>query len=168
MLIAVDANVLMDEEDQEPDVLDSLSVIKRRIPKAQFVVTETVLQELAWLAENAEAPAAELATGALMHLLDRGYTPLAMSPIERGIAGEISLKLRIKEIIPHEEENDAALLAEAAMKGCEILLTSDKHLLDANEDIHKLWGILEASDTQTHQIVIARPRDLVRKFSLSR
>lgn len=156
----------MDEEDQEQSVLDALIIIRHRLPKAQFVVTETALQELAWLTENAAPTASELAKGALIHLLDRGYTPLAMSPVERGIADEISLKFRLKEIIPYEEENDATLIAEAALKGCDILLTSDNHLLDANEDIKKLWRILKSADTQTHQIVIARPRDLVRKFAL--
>jgi hypothetical protein len=42
LLVAVDANVLMDEEDQEPDVLDALAVIRKRIERVQFVVTETV------------------------------------------------------------------------------------------------------------------------------
>lgn len=169
MRLAVDANVLIDEENQDPDVLDALSVIRGRVARAQFFVTETVIQELAWLSANgATEQRRTLAEGALMQLLSRGYTPLAMSAVERGIAGEIGLKLRMKHIIPHEEENDATLLAEAALKGCEILLTSDQHLLEANEDVSKLWGILKDADAQAHQIVIARPRDIVRRFSLSR
>jgi len=103
-----------------------------------------------------------------MQLLRRGYTPLVLSPVERGIASEIALKLRMKNIIPQKEENDATLLAEAALKGCEILLTSDQHLLDANQDATKFWRILEESHAQTHQIVIARPREIVRSFSLGR
>ena len=169
MLVAVDANVLMDEEDQEPDVLDALAVIRKRIERVQFVVTETVAQEIAWLSENgASEHRRSLAAGALMQLLRRGYTPLAMSPVERGIASEISLKLRMKSILPHEEENDATFLAEAALKGCDMLLTSDQHLLVANQDTPKLWRVLEESHVQTHQIIIARPRDIVRLYSLKR
>jgi len=167
--IAVDANVLIDEENRDADVLDALSVIRRRIASAQFFVTETVTQELAWLSANgATSLRRTLATGALMRLLSRGYTPLAMSPVERGIAGEIGLKLRIKNIIPHDEENDAILLAEAALKGCEMLLTSDQHLLDANKDAQKFWSVLKDFDVQAHQIIIARPREIVRSFSLNR
>jgi len=169
LLVAVDANVLMDEEDQEPDVLDAMAVIRKRIDRAQFVVTETVAQELAWLSENGTTEHCRtLAIGVLMHLLHRGYTPLVMSPVERGIASEISLKMRMKSIIPHGEENDATLLAEAALKGCGILLTSDQHLLDANQDTPKLWRILEDSHVQSHQILIAKPRDIVKSFFLKR
>lgn len=169
MLVAVDANVLMDEEGQEPDVLDALAVIRKRIERVQFVVTETVAQEIAWLSENgASQRRRSLAAGALMQLLSRGYTPLAMSPVERGIASEISLKLRMKSIIPHEEENDATFLAESALKGCDMLLTSDQHLLEANQDTEKLWRVLEESHAQTHRIIIARPREIVRSFSLKR
>jgi len=167
--VAVDANVLMDEEDQEPDVLDALAVIRKRIARVQFVVTETVTQEIAWLSENGDSEhRRSLATGALMQLLRRGYTPLAMSPVERGIASEISLKLRMKSILPHEEENDATFLAEAALKGCDMLLTSDQHILESNQDTPKLWRVLEESHVQNHQILIARPRDIVRLYSLKR
>lgn len=169
MLIAVDANVLLDEENQDLDVLDALEVIRQRISMAQFVVTETVAQELIWLSENGTSrQRRDLATGALMQLLTRGYTPLVLSPVERGIASIISLKLRMQNIIPHNEENDATIVAEAALKGCDMLLTSDQHLLDANQDAQKLWRILEEADVQNHQIILARPREIVRSFSLRR
>ncbi len=74
----------------------------------------------------------------------------------------------MKSILPHEEENDATFLAEAALKGCDMLLTSDQHLLVANQDTPKLWRVLEESHVQTHQIIIARPRDIVRLYSLKR
>jgi len=91
LLIAVDANVLMDEEDQEPDILDALEVIRKRISRAQFVVTETVVQELLWLSRNGTShQRRDLVTGALMQLLSRGYTPLVLSPVERGVASEIA------------------------------------------------------------------------------
>ena len=114
MLIAVDANVLMDEENQDADVLEALVVIRKRIFSAEFVVTETVAQELIWLSENGTSrQRRDLATGALMRLLTRGYTPLVLSPVERGIASVISLKLRMQNVIPHSEENDATIVAES-------------------------------------------------------
>ncbi|TSA33263.1 MAG: hypothetical protein D4R65_08205 [Verrucomicrobiaceae bacterium] len=73
MRIAVDANVLMDEENGDADVLDALSVIRKRIARVQFFATETVTQELAWLSANgATSLRRTLATGALMQLLVRG------------------------------------------------------------------------------------------------
>ena len=76
MRIAVDANVLMDEENQEPDVLDALDVIRSRVRGAEFVVTDTVVQELAWFsATGTTTKKKTLAAGAPTHLLSRGYTP---------------------------------------------------------------------------------------------
>ena len=49
-----------------------------------------------------------------MQLLSRGYTPLVLSLVERGIASQIALKLRMKNIIPRKEENDATLLADTS------------------------------------------------------
>ena len=169
LLIAVDTNVLLDEEDQDADVLDALKTIRERLPHAQFVVTETVFQELAWIYEHGATPLkSKLAKGALTNLLARGYTPMNLSPLERGILTEIGLKIRMKELVPHEEIGDSMVIAEAAWKGCEILLTSDGHILDANENIEALWKILKDSDTEKHQIILSRPRTLVRTYRLKR
>lgn len=169
LLIAVDTNVLLDEEDEDADILDALETLRERLPHAQFVITETVFQELAWIYEHGETPLKrKLAKGALTKLLARGYTPMNFSPLERGILAEISLKIRIKELVPHEEVGDSMVIAEAAWKGCEILLTSDGHILDANEDIETLWAILKDSDTEKHQIILSKPRTLVRTYRLKR
>ena len=169
LLIAVDTNVLLDEEGEQADVLDALATIRERLPNAEFVVTETVFQELAWLYENGETQLKRnLAGGALANLLYRGYTPMNFSPLERGILSEISLKIRMRGLIPHDEIGDSMVIAEAAWKGCGILLTSDKHILDANAEIEILWEILRCSDTDGHQIVISKPRALVRTYRLRR
>lgn len=169
LLIAVDTNVLLDEEGGDADVLDALETLRERLPHAQFVIVETVFQELAWIYENGEtALKRRLAEGVLTKALDRGYTPMTFSPVERGILAEISLKIRMKEIVPHEEVGDSMLIAEAAWKGCEILLTSDSHILRANENIEILWGILKDSDTEKYQIILSKPRSLVHTYRLKR
>jgi hypothetical protein len=123
-----------------------------------------VFQELAWIAENGDTQRQrEAAEGALKNMLARGYTPVAMLPVDRGIAAEVALKLRIREVIPHEEENDSLIVVEAAMKGCSILLSSDDHLAGSHEN-SGLWKILEDSDVENPKIVVARPRDIVKKF----
>ncbi len=164
LLVAVDSNVLIDEELGERDVLDALSTIKERLPHTQFVVTETVFQELAWLTENGDSPEVRAAAvGALTKMLARRYAPLAMLPVERGIAAEIALKLRMSQVIPYDEENDSLVAAEAALKGCAILLSSDCHLLDAHDNAG-LWNVLQDCHAKNQRLVIARPRDIVRKY----
>jgi predicted nucleic acid-binding protein len=169
LLTAVDTNVLLDEEDKDADVLDALETLRERLPHAQFVITETVFQELAWIFEQGDTPLKrKLAEGTLTKLLERGYTPMNFSPLERGILAEISLKIRMKELVPHEEVGDSMVIAEAAWKSCEILLTSDAHILNANKDIGTLWKILKDSDAEKYQIVLSKPRTLVRKYRLKR
>ena len=163
LLVAADSNVLIDEELGEADVLDALATIRKRLPQAQFVLTETVFQELAWLSQNAESQEDRAtASGALTKMLARRYTPLTMLPVERGIAAQIALKLRMSETIPHEEENDSLIVAESSLKGCSILLSSDEHLIEAHRD-GCLWKILKECDTESPKLIIARPRDIVQQ-----
>jgi hypothetical protein len=128
------------------------------------VVTTTVLEELAHQADfggNAEKRA--MAGRALDCLIEWGYEPLNLIPVGRGITEQISFKLRSRGVIPDEEENDASLAAEAALIGCDILLTSDAHLLDAQ--VHpEFREILKSCDVAGDSIVIAKPRTIVNRF----
>lgn len=71
------------------------------------------------------------------------------------------------ELIPHDEENDSLVVAEAAMKGCSILLSSDNDL-DMGGKSEGLWKILESSHTASSQLIVASPREIVRKFVRNR
>jgi predicted nucleic acid-binding protein len=163
LLIAADSSVLIDEELGGEDAVEALSKIKRRLPQTQVVVTETALQELAYLSRNGiseEVRAA--ANGSLRKMLARGYTPLPTLPIERETVAQIALKLRVSRIIPCEEKNDSLVVAEAAMKGCSILLSSDAHLQDAHYNA-RLWKVLQNSQAKNQRLVIARPSEIARK-----
>lgn len=66
LLVAVDTNVLLDQALGDEDVLGALEVIRERLPGARFVVTTTVLEELAHQAEfGADSETREAAGGAL-------------------------------------------------------------------------------------------------------
>ena len=52
--LAADTNVLVDIEDGVEDVLDALDVIKRRLPNADWLVSPSVLDELASLCDCGE------------------------------------------------------------------------------------------------------------------
>ena len=63
-------------------------------------------------------------------------------------------------LLPDEETHDALILAEAALLGCGILLTSDAHLRGL--DFQRLTLLLQDFDVAAP--VIATPREIVRKF----
>lgn len=164
MLVAVDTNVLIDQALDDADVIGALAIIQKRLENVKLIVTPTVLHELAWAVDHSdEQEICDAAMRALTHLQEWGYQPLNVIPVGHGIVEQISLKLRMAGILPDEEENDASIIAEAALIGCEILLSADSHLLDAqgNSDFRP---ILKDFDVEGEAIVIARPVTIVKKF----
>lgn len=163
VLIGVDTNVLIDHAEGDEDVIGALEVIKERLPGARLIVTPTVLEELGYLCDHGEPEEAEVAERALSSLFEWGYEPLNIIPAGMGITEQIGLKLRLRGIIPDEEENDALIVAEAALLGCTILLSSDHHLLDAQENPKFLETLKEAS-VEGDKLVIATPRKIATQY----
>ena len=85
---------------------------------------------------------------------------VSIVPVGHGIVERIADALRRKDLIPVAERNDALVLAEAALLGCGILLTSDAHLRDM--DFQSLTLLLQGFDVAAP--VISTPREIVRKF----
>lgn len=163
MLIAVDTNVLLDRATSDADVIDALQVIRERVKAARFVVTPTALQELAALYEKGEPEEKVAAENALSNLLKWGFEPLNLIAAGHGIVEQIGLRFRLKGILPDEEVNDGLIIAEAALIGCQILLSADAHLLEAQE--HPLFHrVLKDSETDGDQLVIATPRHIVKSY----
>jgi hypothetical protein len=164
LLVGVDTNVLLDQALGDEDDLGALEVIRERLPGARFVVTTTVIEELSHQAEfGADPEKRETAGRVLDCLMEWGYEPLNLIPVGKGITEQISFKLRSRGVIPDEEENDASLTAEAALLGCDMLLTSDAHLLDA-QGHPEFREILKSCDVAGENIVIAKPRTIVSRF----
>lgn len=167
MLIAVDTNVLLDHTHDDDDVVDAVEAIHGRLDRASLVVTPTVLEELFALYEGGDSAERNRAGKALSHMRGWGYEPLNLTAVERGIAEQIGMKLRVKDILPDEEVNDGLVIAEAALLGSAILLTADSHMLDAQS--HPLFRkVLRESDVDGDDIIIVTPREIVRKFFRSR
>jgi predicted nucleic acid-binding protein len=161
VLIAIDTNVLIDQADGNEDVLDAIAIIRTRVHKAQFIVTRTVLEELAFGARETNLKG-EMCRTALRSLGKWGYQGMDVVPVGRGIVEQIGRALRSGGVLPDEEENDASIIAEAALLGCGMLLTSDTHLVEAQEN-PALKTVLEAADVSVP--VIGRPRFIARKFA---
>jgi len=161
MLVAVDTNVLMDFAAGVESVVDAVDLVRRRIRAARLVVLPTVIQELRFIAKYGESGEdSRLALTALQKLTEWGFEPVSFLPVELGITEQISLKLRGAGLLPETEVNDSFILAEAALLGCGLFLTSDFHFTGL--DFQRLALELRASDVSVP--VIGRPRDIVRRF----
>lgn len=86
--------------------------------------------------------------------------PVNLVPAGHGIVEVIGSKIRAEGLLPADEAHDALILAEAALLGCRVLLTSDAHLRAV--DFQSLTLLLQSFDVAVP--VIATPREIVRKF----
>ena len=160
--VAVDTNVLLDLADGKEIAWEAIDTVKRRLPGVQIVVPPTAIQELAAIVENGDtAKERELALTAARKLVSEWqFVPLNIIPVGHGITDRIASVLRAEGLLPEEEVNDSYIVAESALAGCRILLSSDTHVADIPAD--KLALILAAADVET--VLISRPRDIARKF----
>ena len=161
-LIAVDTNVLLDMALADDDVLDAIETIRKRISSAQFIVPPTVAHELVDQLDHADTKRKRDAAKTALQKLHRQwrFELINLVPVGHGIVEQIARRLHHQRLLPPEEVNDAMVLAEAALLGCRMLLTSDAHLRGI--DFQKLSLELHACDVAAP--LIATPREIVRKF----
>lgn len=163
MLVALDTNVLLDQAIENADVLDAVVTIRTRLPDATFIVPPTVLEELGYQFEMGNAEAQEAAEIALSCMVGWGYKPINVIPVGKGIAERVSFKLRSGGLLPDEEENDGLIIAEAALLGCGLLLSSDRHLVEAGAH-PSFHTILKERHVDGEKLIIGSPRVIVSRF----
>jgi len=161
-LVAVDTNVLLDRANEDELVIDALSTVRRRLPSCELVVTPTVIEELVLKAEHEDAPLdRRLARTALKSLIQPwGFRAINFIPVRCGIVAEIARRLRSQELIPETELNDSLIVAEAALIGATLLISSDAHVKDL--DYARLKLVLESMDADTP--LVASPYKIVTQF----
>lgn len=162
MLVAVDTNVPIDLAKGMADVVDALAVIRERVTGARLIAPPTVALELAYLREFAdEDDVRSAAQTALRSLVAKwAIEPVNLVPVGHGIVGAIAARIRERGLLPDEETHDALILAESALLGCSILLTSDAHLRSVD---HERLALL-MNESHAGCPIIATPREIVRKF----
>ena len=158
-LVAVDTNVLLDLAAEEEACWDCVDAMKTRRELPRLVVLPTVLQELAYLADNGEpAEVQELALTALQSLLSWGFEPFDLKPVGHGIAERIGDEIRSRGLIAESERNDSFIIAEAALCDCDILISSDRQVYGvAKNALHALLN-----DFHVKPVLILWPKQVVR------
>jgi predicted nucleic acid-binding protein len=161
MLIAADTNVLLDLALGTEAVMDALETLTERIPGVRLVVPPTVLHELALAVKSGETEKKrKTAFLALSRLREWGFEPLNLVPVGHGIVEHIAVTLRNDGLIPTAEMNDSLIVAESALLGCGILLSTDGHMREI--DFQRLKLLLQ--DSHVAAPIIATPREIVKKF----
>jgi len=160
-LVAVDANVVMDLGQESESVLDALATIRQRLRSPRIVLPPTAKLELMHIARNGDtAKERDLALEGIAAARRWRIVPVNLMPVGHGIVQRVAEKLRSKELLPASEVNDSELLAEAALLGARLLLSSDEHL--RGMDFARLTIEMQSFDLTAP--VIATPIEVVPKF----
>lgn len=159
-LTALDTNFLLDLAAGNERCLDAFAALKEVKITPRFVVTPTVLQEVAYFVRAGTEEQKALALKALQSFRTWGITPLTLVPVGHGIVEQIAGKICREGLLPDEEKHDSEIVAEAALTGCSLLVSSDHHLTDMDQ--LALHRVLRECDVE--EIVILGPTKVLRMF----
>lgn len=159
--IAVDTNILFDLVQKVEVVIDCLETIAKRIPNSSIIVLPTVILELQKWAKSGDLKEQETSAKALSSILNPwGFVPVNCIPVGHGIVEQIGRKIRAGGLIPEEEIHDSFIVAEAALYGATMLISSDGHIKDIDQTMLRIE--LKAGDVYCP--VIASPWKIVNNF----
>jgi len=128
--LAVDTNVLLDLAEGVEAILDTLTLLDQRLPGNDILIVPSVLDELAFLCDSGQSERVrQSALGAIRLVREQDrFRPLLELACPSARIEEVAREFRSRGLLPEEEVHDSLILAEAALLGCGLLLTSDEHL----------------------------------------
>ena len=154
--LALDTNLLLDLAGEEDFAHEFKEEFFRR--NYSLFVPPTVVAELAFFASLPDAPQREIARLALARMGVWQCQPFTLSATQLAIAVRFAGRLMEAALLPETEPNDGKILAQTALAGIPLLVTSDKHLLNLDEDA-LLLACNEADLSPVHP---AHPKNLLR------
>jgi len=124
----------------------------------ELLVAPTVAGELNALSIYGGEPQRTLADHALRKLRNWKCQPYPLSDTNLAVVDRFSARLWELKLIPEEEQNDGRILGETSLAGIPLLVTSDKHLLDIEEE-----ALLVAfNEADMFPVQAAHPKRLLR------
>jgi len=163
---SVDTNFLIDLAKPRDIAHDALDTIRARVHGAEIIVPPATIHELAFLAEEADAPTLRANAARALQRMTAVWRifPIDTTDLQDTYARSIAGKLIDEGIIPPAEPTDALIIAESAVLDSQILLSSDTHMTDA--DRTRLALVLQSRGY--NNVLIFSPREIVRRFALRR
>ena len=147
--LALDTNLLLDlaeEKDFAHDFREEFAA-----HGYSFLAPPTVLAELEALSNSGHAPQCDFANLALEKLRDWKCAPFALSATKLAIAHRFAERLLDLRLIPEAERNDGKILAQTSLMQILMIVTSDAHLLNIDEDA-LLLALNEADLSPVHPV----------------
>ena len=154
--LALDTNLLLDLAGEK----DFAHEFKEEFSSRGYslLVPPTVVAELAFFASLKDAHQQDLANVALEKASVWKCQPFALSSTQMVIAARFAARLMEASLIPETEQNDGKILAQTSLARIPLLVTSDKHLLDVDEDAL----LLAFNDADLLPVHPAHPKRLLK------
>jgi predicted nucleic acid-binding protein len=161
-LVAVDTNFPLLLANGNHDALDALAIVRQRVRPVEILIPPTVLGELRYQAESdPDRKQRELARHALTQLRPQWhFHPADLNSAQEAIVAEAARRTLIVGLLPQQERNDAAIIAESAVLNSILLVSNDSHLLQID---HRRLGLL-FRELDLPVPLIVSPREIVNKF----
>jgi predicted nucleic acid-binding protein len=130
--LALDTNVLLDLAAAADFAHEFKEEFQSR--SYQLCVPPTVVAELDFFTGLKSSPQQDLARIALEKMRLWQCQPFLLTSTQITIALKFADRLIDASLIPDTERNDGKILAQSSLAAIPLLVTSDKHLLDIDED----------------------------------
>ena len=155
--LSLDANLAFDLARDKEFAHEFLEVFQAK--GYGLVLPPTAVYELHVIrAESDSAAEREWARTALLNLKRWGIQPFDLDSTAEAIAEQFARRLVQKRLLPEDELDDGLILAQTSLVQVPLLVTSDKHLLDIDEEA-LLLAFNEADLLPVHP---AHPKQLLR------
>jgi predicted nucleic acid-binding protein len=154
--LALDTNLLLDLAGEEDFAHEFKEEFSRR--GYALFVPPTVVAELAFFASLKDAPQKEIANVALEKMSGWKCQPFTLSSTQLTIAIRFATRLMDTALIPETEQNDGKILAQTSLAEITMLVTSDKHLLNIDEDAL----LLAFNEADLSPVYPVHPKNLLR------
>src|SRR5713226_7873754 len=130
--LALDTNLLLDLAEEKDFAHEFREEFRSR--SYLLLIPPTVVAELDFLASFGSRPQSKYAKVALENLTSWACQPLALSGTNLSVAQRFAMRLIDLGLIPETEPNDGKILAQTSLAEIPLLVTSDKHLLDLDNE----------------------------------
>jgi hypothetical protein len=147
--LALDTNLLLDLAEEKDFAHDFREEFAAR--GYSFLAPPTVLAELEALSNSGHVPQCSFADTALEKLRDWKCAPFALSATKLAIAYRFAERLLDLRLIPETERYDGKILAQTSLVQIPMLVTSDTHLLNIDEET-LLLALNEADLSPVHPV----------------
>jgi predicted nucleic acid-binding protein len=153
--LSLDTNVLFDLAEERDFAHDFREAYQQK--GYSLLIPRIVLAEIYFFLEHGDSEEERLARGVVRDMAGWDIQAAPLTGIQGRIAKALATKISAFGLLPSEEVNDALILGETAVAGIPVVVTSDSHLL--NVDQEKLRSI--CLDAGVVPVVPASPRRLL-------